>query len=292
MAQDGMSSYQVKTGVIEVRFMKIDDNGLNVAISLKEFIAVARERDNEFSIMPINNEGDNLCRATDVTNTKDSIGKYYRHVIKFNNINCSVRIRRSMDIGKLKQARSAFCMYLQANRVYINKAQLGTEEGVTLGWMHQAHTAFCYREDIEERIREFMGEEHKEVKYSLFPKTINYKHVSDGVRLATIGVTMQIVKSAYLVAADFRASMEDKWKNINAKGKENMFGKIFIPFGKEGGGMGDVIMTNVIQQQNQFLAEKNQWIVHNLSSVDDIIKSALGEDVDMDPAGITLRDIF
>jgi hypothetical protein len=63
-----------------------------------------------------------------------------------------MQIRTSMDIGKLKEARSAFHMYLQAKRVYINKAQLGTEEGVvTLEWMHQAHPAFCYREDIKER---------------------------------------------------------------------------------------------------------------------------------------------
>jgi 23S rRNA G2069 N7-methylase RlmK/C1962 C5-methylase RlmI len=35
MAQDGMTSYHVKTGVIEVRFMKIGDKGFNVAKSLK-----------------------------------------------------------------------------------------------------------------------------------------------------------------------------------------------------------------------------------------------------------------
>jgi hypothetical protein len=126
MAQDNMASYQVKAGVIEVSFMKIGNKGFNVTKSFKEFIAAARESDKEFSIMPINNKGENLCRATDVPNTKDSIGKYYRHVIKFNTINGSMRIRTSMDIGKLKQAGSAFHMYLQAKRVHINKAQLET----------------------------------------------------------------------------------------------------------------------------------------------------------------------
>jgi hypothetical protein len=56
--------------------------------------------------------------------------------------------------------------------------------------------------------------------------------------------------------------------------------------------VGDAIMTNVIQQQNKFLSEKKQRIFYNLSDVDEIIEIALGEDVDMDPAGITLRDIF
>jgi hypothetical protein len=170
--------------------MKIGNKGFNVARSLKEFIAAARESDKEFNIMPINNECDNLCRATNVSNTKDGIGKYYRHVINFNNINGTMWIRTSMDIRKLKQAGSAFRTYLRTKRVYINKAQLGTEEGVTLGWMHQAHPAFCYREDIKERLRELIGEEHKEVHYAFFLKTINYKRVSDGVRLTTTGVTM------------------------------------------------------------------------------------------------------
>jgi hypothetical protein len=56
--------------------------------------------------------------------------------------------------------------------------------------------------------------------------------------------------------------------------------------------MGDAIMTNIIEQQNKFLAETKQRIVHTLNDVDEIIEIALGEDVDMDPAGITLRDIF
>jgi hypothetical protein len=35
MAKDGMTSYHIKTGVIEVRFMKIGDKDFNVAKSLK-----------------------------------------------------------------------------------------------------------------------------------------------------------------------------------------------------------------------------------------------------------------
>jgi hypothetical protein len=122
-----------------------------------------------------------------------------------------MRIRTSMDIGRLKQASSAFRIYLQSKRVYINKAQLGIEEGVTLGWLHQAHSALCYHEDIKERLRKMMGEEHKEVQYALFPKSINYKRVSDGIRLTTTGVTMQIAKSSNVTAADFRDSMAEKW---------------------------------------------------------------------------------
>jgi hypothetical protein len=136
-----------------------------------------------------------------------------------------------------------------------------------------------------------MGDEHKEVQHALFPKMINYKCVWGGVRLTTTGVTMQIAKSPNIVATDFRASMAEKWQNINAKNKRTLYGKTFIPFGKEED-IGDAIMTNVIQQQNQFLPKTKQRIFHSLSDVDEIIEIDLGEDIAMHPAGITLRDIF
>jgi hypothetical protein len=80
-----------------------------------------------------------------------------------------------------------------------------------------------------------MGEEHKEVQYALFPKTINYKRVSDGMRLTTTGMTMHIAKSPNLVAADFHASIVEKWQKINAKNGGTLYGKTFITCGKERG---------------------------------------------------------
>jgi hypothetical protein len=85
--------------------------------------------------------------------------------------------------------------------------------------------------------------------------------------------------------------MAENWQNINPKNGGTLFGKTFIPFGKEGD-MGDAIMTNVIQQQQKFFSETKQRFVYNLSDVDEIIEIALGEEADMDPAGITIRDIF
>jgi hypothetical protein len=55
-----MSSYKVKTGVIEVMFMKSGDAVFNVARSLKEFIAAARESDKEFSIISLSKEGNKI----------------------------------------------------------------------------------------------------------------------------------------------------------------------------------------------------------------------------------------
>jgi hypothetical protein len=130
-----------------------------------------------------------------------------------------------MDIGRLKQAGSAFRMYIQSKRVYINKAQLGIEEGVALGWLHQAHPYFCYREDMKERLKELMGEEHTLVQYALFSKSINYKIIADGVRLTTTSVTMKIAKSTNFRAADFSATMEEKLQRINAKNGGTLYGK-------------------------------------------------------------------
>jgi hypothetical protein len=135
-----------------------------------------------------------------------------------------------------------------------------------------------------------MGEEHTSVQYALFPKSINYKRIADGVRLTTMGVTMQIAISPNATAAYFRATMAEKWHRINAKNGGTLYGKTFILFRKEGD-MGDTIMTSVIQQQNRFLADTKQRIVHNLNDLDEIIEIALGEDKDMDPAGIMLMDI-
>jgi hypothetical protein len=56
--------------------------------------------------------------------------------------------------------------------------------------------------------------------------------------------------------------------------------------------MGYAITMTIIQQQNKCLAKTKHRIVHNINNVDEIIEIALGDDVDMDQAVITLRDIF
>jgi hypothetical protein len=101
---------------------------------------------------------------------------------------------------------------------------------------------------------------------------------------------MQIAKSPNTVAEAFRASMTEKLQKINAKNGGTIYGKTCILSGKEGDS-GGAIKTNVIQQQNKFLVKTKQRIVHNLRDVDEIIEIVPGEDVGMDPAGITLREI-
>jgi hypothetical protein len=162
--------------------------------------------------------------------------------------------------------------------VYINKAQLGEEEGITLGWILKSHPAFCFRDDMKDalcnmmgetfkNVHCMMGETFKNVHYALFPKNIKYKRIKDGEKMSNNGITLQVTKTPGITSADFRAEMAEKWQKLTAKNGGTLFGKTFIPFGKEGD-IGDEVMTNIIQQQNNFLRSTKQCIVQNLNDID------------------------
>jgi hypothetical protein len=50
-----------------------------------------------------------------------------------------------------------------------------------------------------------MGDEFKEVQYTLFPKTVNYKRSKDGFKMTTHGITIQVTNTPGITVADFRA---------------------------------------------------------------------------------------
>jgi hypothetical protein len=70
-----------------------------------------------------------------------------------------------------------------------------------------------------------------------------------------------------------------------------LFGKTFIPFGKEGD-IGDEVMTNIIQQQPDFLRSTKQHIVQNLNDIDCPIDIISGSGEEIDASTISLRDVF
>jgi hypothetical protein len=111
---NGMQIYNAKTSYIEVRFMTGNIKGINFARALKKI-----------TILPLTGIGNNLCNGADIPNSKADIEQYFRHDVKFNNLNGKLRIRNSQGLGQLKSGRSKFCMYLEQHRVYIKKAQLG-----------------------------------------------------------------------------------------------------------------------------------------------------------------------
>jgi hypothetical protein len=99
-AADGMNTYNAKTGFIELRSMTGKSKGFNATRALKQFLAAAREQDDEFTILPLPGIGNTLCISADVPSTKDGIEQYFRHEVKFNNVNGKLRIRASKDIGQ------------------------------------------------------------------------------------------------------------------------------------------------------------------------------------------------
>jgi hypothetical protein len=155
-------------------------------------MAAAREQDDEFTILPLAGIDNNLCIGAYVPIYKDGIEQYFRHNVKFNNINGKLRIHTSQDIGQLKRGRSKFRVYLINQQVYINKAQLGEEDGISLGWTLKAHPTFCYRYDMKEALYNMMGEDFKGVQYALFPKMIKFKRSKDGAKMKTNGITLQV----------------------------------------------------------------------------------------------------
>jgi hypothetical protein len=154
--------------------------------------------------------------------------------VKFNNVNGKLRIRATKDIGQLKRGRSKFRVYLENQRVYINKAQLGEEEGITLGWILKAHPAFCFRDDMKDALCNMMGETFKNVHYALFPKTIKYKRSKDGAKISTNGITLQVTKTPGITAADLRAEMAEKWQTLKAKTEARSSAKPSSLSGKKG----------------------------------------------------------
>jgi hypothetical protein len=235
--------------------------------------------------MPLSGIGNNLCYAADIPNSKEGIEGRYRHTIKFNNVNGSMRICTSLDIGKLKRPGTSFRRYLDDKRVYINKTQLGKEEGLSLGWIHKARPAFAFRDGMKEQLHAMMNKEFKDI-------TIKYKR-SDGMMLTTNSIAIQVDKTENTLSTSFRAAMAEKWQGLTAKIGGTLWGKTFISFGREGG-MVDAVMIAVFQQQNKYLQEATQRIVQNLADIDEIIEINTNDDEDdeIDGTGITLRHIF
>jgi hypothetical protein len=136
-----------------------------------------------------------------------------------------------------------------------------------------------------------MGETFKNVHYALFTKTIKYKRSKDGGKVSTNGITLQVTKTPGITAADLRAEMAEKWQEMTAKKRGTLFGNTFIPFGKEGD-ICDEVMTNIIQQQNNFLRSTKQRIVQNLNDIDCPIDIISGSGEEIDAAAILLHDVF
>jgi hypothetical protein len=138
------------------------------------------------------------------------------------------------------------------DRVHINNAQLGPEEAVVLGWILGSHPEFSFRDNMREAIKNQMPIEYANVEWALSPKTIYYTRVSDGVKLSTSGVSLQVTKQAAGQVDSTREDIAKMWQKISLLKGGPLVGRHFIPFGKSGD-MGDSITTQIIHHQNAML---------------------------------------
>jgi hypothetical protein len=183
--EDGMEHYSVNVGFINVRFMCGNGKGFNVARGLKQFISAACATDKIFCLLPLGGQDNNLCIPADVPNTKESIQKYFHHRVLVNNVAGSIKIQTKFSISQLKHPSSTFLQYLNKEIFHINSAQLGVEEGVTMGWCWKSHPACGYRDKMKSSLKLMMGQEHEDTSYAFFPKNIRYVRKSDGAKLST-----------------------------------------------------------------------------------------------------------
>jgi hypothetical protein len=183
--EDGMEQYSVNVGFVNVRFMCGNGKGFNVARGLKQFISADRAIDKDFCLLPLGGQYNNLCIPADVPNLKEGIQKYFRHRASINNIAGSIKIQTKFSISQLNHPSSTFRQYLNKERVHINSAQLGVEEGVTMEWCWKLHPSFGYRDEMKSCLKLMMGKAHEDTSYDLFPKNIRYVCKSDGAKLST-----------------------------------------------------------------------------------------------------------
>jgi hypothetical protein len=163
-----------------------------------------------------------------------------------NNVASSIKIQTKFSISQLKHPSSTFRQYLNKERVHINSAQLGVEEGVTMGWCWKSHPAFGYRDEMKSRLKLMMGKSHEDTSYALFPKNIRYIRKSDGAKLSTTGIDLRIAKRPGVSEQLFREELAQQWSNLSTKNGGSLASKFFIPFGKEYT-LGDSEMTHIIE---------------------------------------------
>jgi hypothetical protein len=224
----------------------------NLARLLKSFIIASRQLDDNFCLLPLYGDGNPLSKPQDVPSSKYAITVYYRHLLAGNNVTGKMKIQSTSTIAQMKHATLTFKEYLINDRVHINNAQLGSEEAVVLGWIPGYHPEFSFRYNICEAAKNQMPIEYANVEWALFPKTIYYTKASDGVKLSTSTVSLQVTKQAAGQVDSTREDIAKMWQKVSLHKGGPLVGKHFFPFGKSGD-MGDSITTQIIHRQNTML---------------------------------------
>jgi hypothetical protein len=145
---------------------------------------------------------------------------------------------------------------------------------------------------MREAIKNQMPIEYANVEWALFPKTIYYTRASDGVKLSTSGVSLQVTKQAAGQVDSTREDIAKMWQKVSLHKGAPLVGEHFVPFGKSGD-MGDSITTQIIHHQNAMLKSTNQRVLTNLNNIDAIIEMENPETATFGHnSSFTLREAF
>jgi hypothetical protein len=266
----------LQKGYLDVRLMFMTKSTtasatFNLARSINQFIIAGRQFDENFCILPLYGDGNPSSKPQDVLNSKGAITVYYRHRLAGNNVSGKMRIQSTNTIAQMKHATSSFKQYLLKYWVHSNNAQLGPEEAVVLGWIPGYHPDFSFRDSMREAIKYQMPIEYANVEWELFPKTMYYTRASDGVKLSTSGVSLQVTKQAAGQVDSTREDIAKMWQKVSPHRGGPLVGKHFDPFGKSGD-MGDTITTQIIHRQNAMLKWTKQRVLTNLNDIDAVIE--------------------
>jgi hypothetical protein len=114
--------------------------------------------------------------------------------------------------------------------------------------------------------------EYANVEWALFPQTIYYTRVFDGVKMSTSGVSLQVTKQAAGQIDSTREYIAKMWQKVSPHRGGPLVGKHAVLFGKSGD-MGDTITTQIIHRQNAMLKSTKQQVLTKLNDIDAVIET-------------------
>jgi hypothetical protein len=74
---------------------------------------------------------------------------------------------------------------------------------------------FSLQDSMREAIKDQMPIEYANLEWALFPKTIYYTRASDGVKLPTSGVSLQVTKQAAGQVDSTREDITKMWQRVS-----------------------------------------------------------------------------
>jgi hypothetical protein len=145
---------------------------------------------------------------------------------------------------------------------------------------------------MREALKEQMPIEYSNVEWALFPKTIYYTRSSDGLKMSTTGVSLQVTNQAAGQVDTMLEDIANMWQKVSTHRGGLLLEKHIVSFGKSGD-MGYNITTQIIHRHNAMLKSTNQRVLTNLNEINTFIEMDTPDTANFGHNGMfTLREAF